>query len=106
MKLLIAFLIEKIGELFAKIVSFFSRKAAVAALIIAMTTMVVTFTSAINGVLGGISSSSVANGYILFGLGLLPSNTAACISAIGVAKAAQWLFIWQMALARSAFDGK
>ncbi|MFQ2571911.1 hypothetical protein ACK3Z8_11800 [Aeromonas caviae] len=43
MKLLIAFLIEKIGELFAKIVSFFSRKAAVAALILAMTTMVVAY---------------------------------------------------------------
>lgn len=71
-----------------------------------MTTMVVAFTSAINGVLAGISTSSVANGYILFGLGLLPSNTGACIAAIGVAKAAQWLFIWQMALARSAFDGK
>lgn len=106
MKLLIAFLVEKVGEFFAKIVAFFSRKAAVAALILAMTTMVVTFTSAINGVLGGISTSSLANSYILFGLGLLPSNTAACISAIGVAKAAQWLFIWQMALARSAFDGK
>lgn len=106
MKLLIAFLIEKVGELFAKIVSFFSRKAAVAALILAMTTMVVTFTSAINGLLGGISTSPSANAYILFGLGLLPSNTAACISAIGVAKAAQWLFIWQLSLARSAFDGK
>ena len=43
---------------------------------------------------------------VVFGLSLLPRNTPDVIAMIGVARSAQWLFIWQMTVARSAFDAK
>lgn len=106
MKLLFAFIIDKLGAFFAQIVGFMSKKAAVAALILAMTTMVVAFTLSINGLIGSVSNSSLSHPLILFGLGLLPSNAGFCIGVIGAAKAAQWLFIWQLSIARTAFSGK
>lgn len=106
MKLLIAFLIDKIGSFFAQLVGFFSKKAAVAALILAMSSMVIAFTAMMNGYIANVSSSPLTNAYILFGLGLLPSNASFCVALIAAAKATQWVFIWQMNLARTAFSGK
>lgn len=106
MKVLIAFLIDKIASFFAQLVGFFSKKAAVAALILAMSTMVISFTLIMNGFIANVSNSPLTNSYILFGLGLLPSNASFCIGVIAAAKAAQWVFIWQMSLARTAFSGK
>ncbi|RQM71372.1 hypothetical protein [Aeromonas enteropelogenes] len=105
MKVLIGLLIERLGAFFAKIVGLMSKKAAVVALLAAMAIMVVSFTAALNGILSNLTTG-VNQPLIVFGLSLLPSNTPDVIGFIGAARAAQWLFVWQMSVARSAFDAK
>ena len=105
MKILIGLLIERFGAFFAKIVGLMSKKAAVVALLAAMSLMVLTFTSSLTGLLA-LVTASVSHPLIIFGLSLLPSNTADVIGIVGAARMAQWLFIWQMSVARSAFDAK
>ncbi|WP_290437856.1 hypothetical protein [Aeromonas caviae] len=105
MKVLIGLLIERLGSFFAKIVGFMSKRAAVVALLGAMGIMVVTFTSALSGLLQNMTTG-INQPLVVFGLSLLPRNTPDVIAIIGVARSAQWLFIWQMTVARSAFDAK
>lgn len=105
MKVLIGLLIERLGSFFAKIVGFMSKRAAVVALLGAMGIMVVTFTSALSGLLQNMTTG-INQPLVVFGLSLLPRNTPDVIAMIGVARSAQWLFIWQMTVARSAFDAK
>ncbi|WP_421211036.1 hypothetical protein [Aeromonas sp. 600479] len=105
MKVLIGLLIERLGSFFAKIVGLMSKRAAVVALLAAMGLMVVTFTSALSGLLQNMTTG-INQPLVVFGLSLLPRNTPDVIAMIGVARSAQWLFIWQMTVARSAFDAK
>lgn len=105
MKLLVAFIIERLGMFFSKIVGFMSKKAALVALLAAISVMVVAFTTALSGVLAS-ATASVSHPLIIFGLSLLPSNTTTVITLIGTARAAQWLFIWQVSVARATFDAK
>lgn len=105
MKILIGLLIERFGSFFAKIVGLMSKKAAVVALLAAMGVMVVAFTSALTGLLENITTG-INQPLVVFGLSLLPRNTPDVIAMIGVARSAQWLFIWQMTVARSAYDAK
>lgn len=103
---IVAFFTERLASWGAKAVEFFSKKAALAALLAAMATMVVVFTSTINGLLSGLVAAAPSNSWIAFGLGLLPSNTTAIVVTIAAAKSAQWVFIWQMNVARSTFEAK
>lgn len=105
MKILIGFLIERFGSFFAKIVGFMSKKAAVVALMASMSIMVVAFTSALSGILANLTTG-INQPLVVFGLSLLPSNTPEVLGFIGAARAAQWLFVWQVNVARSAFDAK
>lgn len=105
MKILIGLLIERLGSFFAKIVGLMSKKAAVLALIGVMSIMVVTFTTALSGILENVTTG-INQPLVVFGLSLLPRNTPDVIAMIGVARSAQWLFIWQMTVARSAYDAK
>ncbi|EPX9363624.1 hypothetical protein ACW6B7_001374 [Aeromonas veronii] len=105
MKILIGLLIERLGSFFAKIVGLMSKRAAVVALIGAMAMMVVAFTAALSGLLENITTG-INQPLVVFGLSLLPRNTPDVIAMVGVARSAQWLFIWQMSVARSAFDAK
>lgn len=95
MKVLIGLLIERLGSFFAKIVGLMSKRAAVVALLAAMGLMVVTFTSALSGLLQNMTTG-INQPLVVFGLSLLPRNTPDVIAMIGVARSAQWLFIWQM----------
>jgi len=56
MKILIGLLIERFGSFFAKIVGLMSKKAALVALIAAMSVMVVTFTAALTGILANLTT--------------------------------------------------
>ncbi|HHQ4521739.1 TPA: hypothetical protein ACSP2U_003826 [Aeromonas veronii] len=105
MKVLIGLLIERLGSFFAKIVGLMSKRAAVVALLASMGLMVVTFTSALSGLLQNMTTG-INQPLVVFGLSLLPRNTPDVIAMVGVARSAQWLFIWQMTVARSAFDAK
>lgn len=105
MKILIGLLIERFGSFFSKIVGLMSKKAAVVALLAAMGVMVVAFTSALTGLLENITTG-INQPLVVFGLSLLPRNTPDVIAMIGVARSAQWLFIWQMSVARAAYDAK
>ncbi|PKQ77762.1 hypothetical protein CJP16_11340 [Aeromonas sobria] len=105
MKILIGFLIEKLGSIFGKVVGLMSKKAAVVALLAAMSLMVIAFTSALSGILANLTTG-INQPLVVFGLSLLPSNTPEVLGFIGAARTAQWLFVWQMTVARSTFDGK
>lgn len=105
MKVLIGLLIERLGSFFAKIVGLMSKKAAVIALMAAMSIMVVTFTSALSGILANLTTG-INQPLVVFGLSLLPSNTPEVLGFIGASRTAQWLFVWQVTVARSAFDAK
>ncbi|MFQ2906276.1 hypothetical protein ACK3YP_03500 [Aeromonas allosaccharophila] len=105
MKILIGLLIERFGSFFAKIVGLMSKKAALVALIAAMSVMVVTFTAALTGILANLTTG-MNQPLVLFGLSLLPSNTPHVMALIATARTAQWLFIWQVSVARAAYDAK
>ena len=105
MKILIGLLVERFGSFFAKIVGLMSKKAAVIALMAAMSIMVVTFTTALSGILANLTTG-INQPLVVFGLSLLPSNTPEVLGFIGAARTAQWLFVWQMTVARSAYDAK
>jgi len=92
------------GSLFSGIVSYFAtflgkRFSVIAAAIASFSAILLTFKVAIDGILSGLVSVA-PTGFILFGLRLLPDNTASCIAAIASAYfAAQVYVYWRNILA-------
>jgi len=93
-----------LGSLFTGIASFFGefltkKIAMVAAAITVLSGLMVTFKVAIDAALNAITSI-VPTGAFLFGLGLLPSNVSACITAIITAHTASIIYVyWRNILA-------
>jgi hypothetical protein len=87
-----------IQSLFMAIASFFGefmtkKIAMVAAAVTALTAIMATFKVAIDAALNAITAIT-PTGAFLFGLGLLPSNTTACITAILTAQTASIIYIY------------
>lgn len=90
-----------IVQFIAKLAPLLSRKAMVVAFMGSYTLIVVTFIGLLNGLLSRLISSAPSGGLIQVGLSLLPSNTSTCITIIGAAYAARWVFIWKISMIKA-----
>lgn len=87
-----------LSTLFTSVVTFFAqyvtkRFAVIAAGIASFTAVLLTFKVAIETIISGLISFA-PTGVVLFGLGLLPSNTGNCIAAIAAGYTAAQVYVY------------
>ncbi len=91
-------LIPWIWSLFTSILAYFAqflgkRLSIVAAAITAFTSIVITLKTAIDALIASIYVA-LPTGFFLFGFGLLPDNTAACLTAISSGLIASQVYVY------------